>query len=205
MKNAGPPDRYVEYILGTLSEPERSEVAAEIVASPEGALDLALARQALAAWAEGKVAESAPSSDLRRRLLETVAGVTRFAPFVPILRRLFDLGAQAAADLLAKIDGAPVDWVEAAPGVRYFHFAPGAAAAQLEAGIVRLRPNAIFPRHRHRGPEVTLVLDGTLIDRGQVHGPGRVVESPAGSEHDYQAGAGRDLIVASLHGGIDFI
>ena len=204
MKHASPPDLYADYVLDTLSEPERAKVADGIAASPESARDLALTRQALAAWAEARVAELAPSAELRRRLLHTVAGRGRFAPFVASLRRIFDLGAEAAADLLDKADGA-ADWLEAAPGVRYFHFAPGAALGQLEAGIVRVRPGATFPRHRHRGPEVTLVLDGTLLDRGQVHGAGSVVESATGSEHDYGAGAGRDLILASLHGGIDFI
>ena len=203
MKN-GRPDLYNDYLLDTLAEPERAKVAAEIGASPESAHELTLTRQALAVWAEGRVTEAAPSADLRRRLLQTVAGRDRFAPFVALFRRLFDLPAQTAAELLAKADGL-TDWLEAAPGVRYFHFAPGAALGQLEAGIVRIRAGATFPRHRHRGPEVTLVLDGTLLDRGQIYGAGQVVESATGSEHDYSAGAGRDLILASLHSGIDLI
>ena len=206
MKNA-PPDLYADYLLDTLSEPERAKVAAEMAASPESAHELTLTREALALWAEDRVTEATPSADLRRRLLQTVAGgnpLARFAPFVALFRRIFDLPAQAAADLLAKADGL-TDWLEAAPGVRYFHFLPGAAVGQLEAGIVRIRPGATFPRHRHRGPEVTLVLDGTLVDRGQVYSAGRVVESATGSEHDYSAGGGRDLILASLHSGLDFI
>lgn len=206
MKN-GRPDLYADYLLDTLAEPERAKVAAEIGASPESALELTLTRQALAVWAEGRVTDSAPSADLRRRLLQTVAGqdrVARFAPVVALFRRLFDLPAETAALLLAKADGL-TDWLEAAPGVRYFHFGPGAAVGQLEAGIVRIHPGATFPRHRHRGPEVTLVLDGTLLDRGQIYSAGRVVESATGTEHDYSAGAGRDLILASLHSGIDLI
>jgi putative transcriptional regulator len=212
MKNA-PPDLYADYLLDTLSEPERAKVAAEMAASPESAHDLTLTRQALASWAEDRVTEATPSADLRRRLLQTVAGedryarfvrLARFDPVVALFRRIFDLPAQAAADLLAKADGL-TDWLEAAPGVRYFHFVPGAAVGQLEAGIVRIRPGATFPRHRHRGPEVTLVLEGTLVDRGQDYGAGRVVESATGSEHDYSAGGGRDLILASLHSGLDFI
>src|SRR5450432_478126 len=209
MKNA-PPDLYADYLLDTLSEPDRTKVATEMAASPESAHELTLTRQALALWAEDRVTEATPSADLRRRLLQTVAGEDRFArfarlaPYVALFRRIFDLPAQAAADLLAKADGL-TDWLEAAPGVRYFHFVPGAAVGQLEAGIVRIRPGATFPRHRHRGPEVTLVLDGMLVDRGQVYSAGRVVESATGSEHDYSAGGGRELILASLHSGLDFI
>jgi anti-sigma factor ChrR (cupin superfamily) len=204
MKNPGLSDIYAGYVLDKLSETERTEVAAEIAASPELAREVALLRQALAAWAEERVGESAPSPDLRRRLLRTVGSSERFNPFVALLRRLFDLGAEATAELLGKVDGAG-PWTEAAPGVRYFHFASGPARAAFEAGIVRIRPEATFPRHRHRGPEVTLVLEGILLDRGQSHAAGAVVESDAGTEHDYQAGAGRDLIVASLHSGIDFL
>jgi len=206
--NNGPPDLYADYLLDTLSEPERARVAAEIGATPESAHDLTLTRQALALWAEDRITEATPSANLRRRLLQTVSGedpFARFAPVVALLRKIFDLPAEVAAELLAKADGL-TDWIEAAPGVRYFHFAPGSAVGQLEAGIVRIRPGATFPRHRHRGPEVTLVLDGTLLDRGQIYGAGRVVELATGTEHDYSAGAAcRDLILASLHSGIDLI
>jgi putative transcriptional regulator len=203
-KPAESSDLDVEYLLDLLPEGERDRAAAEIAASPERAREMALTGQALAVWAEQRVGEATPPPDLRRRLLRTVAGTERFNPFVALLRRLFDLGARATADLLAKADGA-VDWMEAAPGVRYFHFAPGAAVGAREAGIVRLRPDSVFPRHRHRGPELTLVLEGTLLDRGEVYGPGSVIESATGSQHDYSAGAGRDLILASLHSGIDFV
>src|SRR5450432_1076525 len=123
MKNA-PPDLYADYLLDTLSEPDRTKVATEMAASPESAHELTLTRQALALWAEDRVTEATPSADLRRRLLQTVAGEDRFArfarlaPYVALFRRIFDLPAQAAADLLAKADGL-TDWLEAAPGVRY--------------------------------------------------------------------------------------
>ena len=161
-------------------------------------------RQALAAWAGATVGAAAPSPGLRRRLMATVASVERFSPFFETLRRTFDLGAVALGELLRRVD-APGGWQEAPmPGVRYFHFQAGPALAGFETGVVRVAPGATFARHRHRGPERTFVLDGYVEDQGRVHGPGAMLEMPAGSAHDYRALPGRDLIVVSIHGGIDF-
>jgi len=49
------------------------------------------------------------------------------------------------------------------------------------------------------------VVDGLLHDRGRVYGPGSVVESAPGTEHDYTAGPGRDLVLVSLHGGVEYL
>jgi putative transcriptional regulator len=157
------------------------------------------------AWVEATIDAEAPPPALRRRLLDGVAGPGRFALLADALGRFTDLGAQAVAALLGKVDD-DTAWADAPfPGVRYFHFTPGAGATAVEAGFVRLRPAARFPRHRHVGREVTLVLDGLLEDRGQVYGPASVVESAPGSEHDYTAGPGRDLVIVSLNGGVDYL
>jgi putative transcriptional regulator len=162
-------------------------------------------RLLFAGWVDATVAPEAPPPALRRRLLDDVTGPVRFAGLAQTLGRLTDLGADAIGALFAKIDDAAA-WLDAPfPGVRYFHFAMGPAAPPLEAGFVRLRPGARFPNHRHLGREVTFVVDGLLEDRGQVYGPGSVVESTAGTAHDYAAGPGRDLIIVSLHGGFELV
>src|SRR5262249_41619069 len=141
---------------------------------------------------------------LRRRLLTTVGGAERFRPFFEALSRTFDLDAEGLADLLGRIDAAS-GWQEAPmPGVRYFHFQAGPALDGFATGVVRVAPRATFARHRHRGPERTFVLDGYVEDQGRIHGPGALLEMPAGSAHDYTARPGRDLIVVSMHAGIDF-
>jgi putative transcriptional regulator len=158
----------------------------------------------LAAWVEATVAPEVPSAALRRRLLESAAGPGRFAAIAAALGRVTDLAADAVAALLGKIDDARA-WTEAPfPDVRYLHFNPGAAVAAVEAGFVRMAPGARFPHHKHLGHEVTFVIDGLLHDRGHVYGPGSVIESAAGSEHDYAAGPGRDLVIVSLHGGVEY-
>ena len=156
-----------------------------------------------AAWAEATVAPEAPPADGRARLLNALTGVGRFRPLLAALARLTDLGAGALTDVLRRIDDA-ASWIEGAPGVRYFHFNVGPGAPTPAAGLVRVRPGAVFPRHRHLGPEVSFVLDGVLIQDGRRHGPGSVLESATDSEHEYAAGPGRDLLLVSLHSGIAF-
>ncbi len=168
------------------------------------AVDDELDNQQFAAWAEARGLAQPPPAAARARLLEAVGGVGRFRPLVGALARLTDLGADALDAVLRKIDEAG-SWIEGAPGVAYFHFTPGPGAASPAAGLVRVRPGATFPRHRHLGHEVSLVLDGVLIDdAGTRHTPGACLESAAGTEHAYAAGAGRDLLLVSLHGGIAF-
>jgi quercetin dioxygenase-like cupin family protein len=163
------------------------------------------AEELFAAWVDGTIEAEAPPPSLRARLLDTLAGPSRFAPIAEALGRVTALGADAVAALLAKVDDAAA-WVDSPiPGLRFFHFAAGPGVAVVEAGFVRLRPGARFPFHQHRGHEVTFVVDGLLEDRGQVYGPGSVVESAAGTEHDYAAGPGRDLVIVSLHNGIEYL
>jgi putative transcriptional regulator len=157
----------------------------------------------LAAWAEANVTPAAPPAGLRGRILADLGGSARFTPVAEAVRRFVDLGAAEVDLLLRKIDDASA-WV-AGFGVRYFHFAPGPGAAGAEAGFVRIEPGASFPNHRHLGPERTFVVDGIMHDRGQVYGPGSVIESAAGTSHDYTAGRGRDLIIISLHKGFELI
>src|SRR5262250_2455360 len=95
-----------------------------------------------AAWVDATVDAEAPPPGLRGRLLEGVAGPGRFAALAGALARVTDLGAEAVVALLAKIDDAAA-WNDAPfPGVRYFHFTPGAGATVVEAGFVRLAPGA---------------------------------------------------------------
>jgi hypothetical protein len=158
----------------------------------------------LAAWAEANVTPVTPPAGLRGRILGDLDGIARFRSVTEALRRFVDLGADAVDGLLRKIDDAAA-WTEGLPRIRYFHFAPGPVAAGAEAGFVRIEPGVTFPNHRHLGQERTFVVDGVMHDRGRTYGPGSVIESATGTAHDYTAGAGRDLIIISLHNGYEFV
>ncbi|HEY8925372.1 MAG TPA: cupin domain-containing protein [Polyangia bacterium] len=193
-----------EFVFDALDPQERRRFAAALDASPALAREAAAAEELVAAWAQLRVKAETPPPALRQRLLDTVGSVDRFRPFFASMGRLFDLAEGAVREILARVDQS-AGWSVFPGGARYFHFLPGPSMVALEAGVVRMAPGTTFPRHRHRGGETTLVLDGMMYDRGQVYGPGAIIEAEPGSSHDYRAGAGRDLLLVSRHGGIEFI
>ena len=114
---------------------------------------------------------------------------------------MLDLGADAVQALLARIDD-QVAWEPALPGMHMQHFQAGPRFATADAGFVRLQPGMAFPRHRHLGPEVTVVLEGAMRTGDKVHGPGAVIEMAEGTVHDYSATADRDLVLLTVQTGI---
>jgi ChrR Cupin-like domain len=201
---SAPEDLLPEYLLDTLAPEERRRVGEAVAAFPALAREVAEGHEAIAAWVGRQVKPEISPPGVRRRLLDTIAGVERFRPFLGAAGRIFDLTESAVRDILGRVDDA-FGWSSFPGGARYFHFQPGPALMGQEAGVVRMAAGTTFPRHQHRAGETTLVLDGLLYDRGAVHGPGSVVEAEAGSTHDYRAGAGRDLVLLSRHGGIVFV
>ena len=176
--------------------------------------------EALAAWASlrslidrtsnasaaGRAA-GAPAP-VRQRLLATLGSVDRFRPFFEDLQALVGLDLPELKQQLAKIDGpqdAGAGWQRAPfPGVRYLDFNPGPTAGVSEAGLVRVAAGARFPRHQHVTRERACILEGSLILEGRTYYPGTVVDSPAGSFHEFAAGPERDLVLVVAHGGIRF-
>jgi hypothetical protein len=149
--------------------------------------------------------EASHRLDVRRRLLDTLTSEERFRPFFAELERCFAIDQQDLRAVLRKIDN-PASYQDASmPGVRFFHFAPGAGCGFAEAGIVRLAKGAHFPRHEHLGEEVNFILEGSLVEAGVVHGPGSAVTNLAGTAHAYQAGATRDLILVAGHNGVRYL
>jgi anti-sigma factor ChrR (cupin superfamily) len=196
-------ERLAEYALGILPAEDRTAVDAELRSSPALARELAALQEDLALAATAGLEPLAPSS--RARLVASAGGPERFSVFVPTMMRLFDLGAEAVRALLARLDDA-TSW-EGSPisGVRLIHFQAGPAVAASDTGFVAIEAGLRFPLHRHRGAEVALVVEGTLHDEGRIHRAGDVVEWPADSTHQYQAGPGRDLILMVAHSGIDLV
>ena len=207
-----------DYLLGALSREQQRQVDALIAGSPAFRREVDAAAEALAGAALA-LAPVPPPPALRARLLQTVAGVDRFAPFFDDLVALFELPLGSLKRLLARIDehlagGADkaAPWESTLMGVplvgaELFHFPVGPRLAAMGAagGVLRVQPDVTFPRHSHNGGEVTFVLEGGYIADGRTYGPGTRLEVPGGIIHDYRSAPGRDLLLIVLHHGITML
>jgi len=123
------------------------------------------------------------ASSQKDRLMASVQGVARFAPFQDRLCQILDIGREALQSLLARIDG---PW-EASPwpGVELLHLPGGPATLGADVGFVRIAPNTPFPYHDHRH-ETVLILQGGLIDAdGSIHHAGETLLRS--TPHHFQA------------------
>ena len=193
-------DLVPEYVLGTLPEAQARQIEAERLSSPALAREIDEILASFAGVADA-LPPVEPDPEVRARLLRSLGGVERFAPFVARLSGLLDLATGTVRALLARIDD-PAAWEPGLPGMHLQHFQAGPRLATADAGFVRLQPGTAFPRHRHLGPEVTLVLEGGMRDGDKVYGPGDVLEMAEGSVHTYSATTERDLVIVTVHTGI---
>lgn len=98
-----------------------------------------------------------------------------------------------------------------APGARWRFRMPGVSEIALPAAsgervsLLRVRPGAGVPAHTHTAVEATLVIQGSLIDRGRRYGPGDVAIADEADDHHPSAGPECDCIcLAVLAGGMRF-
>ena len=84
--------------------------------------------------------------------------------------------------------GAAAVWRPVWPGVQVLRIP--ARAQNCAMHIIRMRPGARLPRHRHAGREITLVLDGFFADASGTHKRGDILIMDAGTVHAPRAGAG---------------
>lgn len=165
------------------------------------------AEEILSRWAAttplaSNLAARAP--DVKHRLMNTLGGPDRFCPFFARLKAMVDLSLPVLREVLGKIDR-DEGWVEAPfPSVRYLNFTPGPPANAQEGGLVRLTKGAPFPSHQHLGHEIACILEGVLQLGGEQLPPGSMVESAAGSTHEFFAGSSRDLVFIVVHNGVRF-
>jgi putative transcriptional regulator len=142
-------------VLGLLGAAERAKVDAHLPtceACRRAAAELADAADAVALG-------FAPAGGLSQ-LEQALAGGKRFEHLVEPVAKLFDLSAEAARELLSRVDD-EANWLEGpAPGVRLMSVEAGPARAGLIAALLRLDAGATFPDHEHGAEEQVLVLEG---------------------------------------------
>jgi hypothetical protein len=190
-----------ELALGLLPADELAAIERAVAASPELQREVAEMTEALAVPAAA-LPPAVPPAALRARLLATLGGPDRFRPFFAELARRFDLTVEAVRALLGRIDD-PAAWeATPVPWVKLIHFQGGPALGAADAGFVRVGAGRRFPRHSHKGPEMSFVLEGRMIEGTRVYRPGELEEISPDVVHDYVAGPEADLVVMVWHHGI---
>jgi putative transcriptional regulator len=188
-----------DYALGTLEEPERSEVAKHVAECAACAVELRAAKETVALIGVD-LPPVTPSADVLERLLQSTQGP--FEGLVAKLMKFWDVGAERARQLLDEVLTAP--WVPSGiPGVNLQHIEAGPAMAGLDTGFVRFDPGTQFPRHSHAGDELQLILEGTLHEAGgATFRVGDTMFRPKGSEHAFVIGPEGCTLALILDGGI---
>lgn len=92
------------------------------------------------------------------------------------------------------------------PGVAVHFYASDAASGRVLA-LIRMDPGRGYPRHRHRGTERVLVLQGGYRDELGEHTSGTFVDYRDGSEHGPCAlpGSTPCVLLALAHEGIQLL
>ena len=126
------------------------------------------------------VPEATPSPEVRRSLLRRAGGDTAVPPFV----------------LMRSNEGA---WTESGfPGValRTMFQDPTSGAV---TSLVRMAPGAVYPAHRHAGPEHCYVLEGDLVFEDHVLNAGDYEVASPRSDHSFVTTSGGCLLLLISH------
>jgi hypothetical protein len=140
----------------------------------------------------------APAPEARARLLSALRGPERFTLFAVEVARAFDLSPETAREALRAIDDEGAWRAGSLPGSSFLS-TPGLNTASVV--ISRLPARTRIARHPHVSRELTLVLEGLLIEDGSKHhGPGALLDMSPGTEHDIVVGADADCTVVFFQG-----
>jgi len=185
--------------------------------APQASLDSAVDEQPDADWVGPELAEllSADAEPIesaratlsrgRERLLAEVAVFPKkYAPFVPQLATLWALPEAVTEDWLSR-QPAPEQWQRVWPGVRTLRVPAGENLKDADVRLLRFAAGLEFPRHRHRGAESVLVLEGHYVDSSGVRvGPGDVQRMADGSEHGLTVDTSAPCIATTVRGKLEF-
>ena len=178
----------VDYLLGTLDGPGCARVEAALQASADYRGEFEALKETFGQL--GAAAEPLqPSLALRERVLAAAQPERRFDGFAERLAALFEVEDKEVREILRQASAAPeAPWRAAEiAGLFYLPVPTKRAATGVQSALVYLEPGINLPRHRHRGREQMFVLDGyAMADDGRRLAPGDRVDSPPGSEHEFE-------------------
>lgn len=97
------------------------------------------------------------------------------------------------------VDVARVRWAERRPGIEWKVLWED---GERKAVLMRYRPGATIPRHRHLGDEQIWVLEGSVTDDTGTCSAGNYARRPPGCVHTVSSRSGA-LVLAIMSGGTE--
>lgn len=199
---SSPPSALLEllplYAADVLDDDELAEVERGLAEHPALRREVERWREAFASIA---LSEEPAAIDPRERvrLLASLgapgAAIGRFAAEVAAL---FDVSIEAARTALARADDAAA-WQALLPGIECLTVLAGPKFADRMCNLVRIAPGTSFPRHRHVGEEVSLVLHGGAhMSDGRDLRPGDILTVGPETEHDFTIDAAGDPCIFAV-------
>lgn len=129
----------------------------------------------------------------------------RYAPFFGRLSKLWQVSEERVQRELTRAKD-PKGWaLTLLPGVKTFEVVSAGQRVGPRARLLWFTAGVHFPKHRHRGSERVLVLEGSYADSTgcQVSAGEEQVMQP-GSEHELRVLGEHDCIAAVAEHGLDF-
>lgn len=205
LRNEADQELLVAYLLGELRTAEAARVEARCAEEPDLRAALAELSEGLDHLIGGEPPIPNPAGARTAFELALHDPFRRWDPFLDPLSTWFDVDEEQGRAILALLETGT--W--ASTGVdgvwsQHFQAGPGPRSRGAETGLVRFEKGARYPLHRHMGPEVTIMLQGTLhFSTGEVLRRGDIVVLEGNTEHELFAGDEEEVIYVVLHHGIE--
>jgi anti-sigma factor ChrR (cupin superfamily) len=155
-------------------------------------------------------AEELPQDQALRRLGERLLGSVaelplRYAPFFGRLSTLWQAPEELVLRQLTLAKDAKRWSRTLLPGLKTFEVELGVGPERGRARLLHFAPGVHFPKHRHRGSESVLVLEGSYADAsGCQVGAGELQTMPADSEHELRILGTSPCVAAVSEHGVEF-
>lgn len=180
----------VDYARGALNEAQHVLVASYLEMSEQGRARAVLWERLGGALMERCCEPVAMTENSLQAVMDRLDGCEQSeqcAPYSPRHKINIPMPQPLCMEISVRC-GAGAVWRAVWPGVRVLRIPAGAENCAMH--IIRMRPGARLPRHRHAGREITLVLDGFFADVSGTHKRGDILIMDAGTVHAPRAGDG---------------
>lgn len=152
----------------------------------------------------GAIPGPAPKSSLRARLLQDVASIGPYAPYVDEMATMLVGSPTKLKGELRELPH-PATWMDGpVDHCRLFPCDAGSELTDVIRSLVLMESGSTFPSHEHLGDEHILVLQGSLLNEdGKLYRPGERLFMAEGTNHSFDVPEGLDLIYFNVvHSGL---